>query len=66
MRNAGFRRQNIARGGLDGFGVFMSAVLVGGGGGYIGSHVALAFVGIGQKTVVLDNLCTGWRDFIAA
>ena len=40
----------------------MSAVLVGGGGGYIGSHVALAFVGIGQKTVVLDNLCTGWRD----
>ena len=40
-----------------------SAVLVAGGGGYIGSHVALALCDAGREVVVLDDYSTGrpWR-----
>mgnify|MGYP001765148832 CR=1 FL=1 len=36
-------------------------VLVTGGAGYIGSHMALALLDAGEKVVVLDNLSTGFR-----
>src|ERR1044071_5743734 len=36
------------------------AVLVTGGAGYIGSHMALKLGDSGEKTVVLDNLITGF------
>ena len=36
-------------------------VLVTGGAGYIGSHMALDLLDCGEKTVVLDNLSTGFR-----
>ncbi len=36
-------------------------VLVTGGAGYIGSHMALELVEAGEKIVVLDNLSTGFR-----
>ena len=36
------------------------AVLVTGGAGYIGSHMALKLGDSGEKTVVLDNLVTGF------
>ena len=35
-------------------------VLVTGGAGYIGSHMVLALTDAGEKTVVLDNLSTGF------
>ncbi|HTO79568.1 MAG TPA: UDP-glucose 4-epimerase GalE [Methylocystis sp.] len=37
------------------------AVLVTGGAGYIGSHMALALVDAGEDVVVLDDLSTGFR-----
>ena len=37
------------------------AVLVTGGAGYIGSHMALALLDRGERVVVLDNLSTGIR-----
>jgi UDP-glucose 4-epimerase len=37
------------------------AVLVTGGAGYIGSHAVLALLDAGWKTVVIDNLTTGFR-----
>lgn len=37
------------------------AVLVTGGAGYIGSHMALALLDAGETPVVLDNLSTGFR-----
>ncbi|MBV1703412.1 MAG: UDP-glucose 4-epimerase GalE [Hyphomicrobiales bacterium] len=37
------------------------AVLVTGGAGYIGGHMALALVDAGERPVVLDNLSTGFR-----
>lgn len=37
------------------------AVLVTGGGGYIGSHMVLALVDAGEKVIVLDDLSTGFR-----
>jgi len=37
------------------------AVLVTGGAGYIGSHMALELVDAGEKVVVLDDLSTGFR-----
>ncbi|HTO80554.1 MAG TPA: NAD-dependent epimerase/dehydratase family protein, partial [Methylocystis sp.] len=37
------------------------AVLVTGGAGYIGSHMALALLDAGEKVVVLDDLSTGFR-----
>ena len=42
------------------------AVLVTGGAGYIGSHMALALTDRGEDTVVLDNLATGVRANIPA
>jgi len=42
------------------------AILVTGGAGYIGSHVALQLRERGHAVVVLDNLSTGFRDAVAA
>lgn len=41
------------------------AVLVTGGGGYIGSHMVLALADAGEKVVVLDDLSTGFRWAVA-
>ncbi|MBV9594576.1 MAG: UDP-glucose 4-epimerase GalE [Actinobacteria bacterium] len=38
--------------------------LITGGAGYIGSHVVRAFRCAGLDVVVLDNLSTGYRDFV--
>ena len=35
------------------------SVLVTGGAGYIGSHMAYELLGAGERVVVLDNLSTG-------
>jgi UDP-glucose 4-epimerase len=40
------------------------AVLVTGGAGYIGSHMALEFVDNGEAVVVVDNLSTGLRRLV--
>ncbi len=40
-------------------------ILVTGGAGFIGSHVAQAYQERGHQVVVLDNLCTGSRDNLA-
>ncbi|MEM8987423.1 MAG: UDP-glucose 4-epimerase GalE [Pseudomonadota bacterium] len=40
------------------------AVLVTGGAGYIGSHMAWALLDAGEQTVVLDNLSTGYEGLI--
>lgn len=42
----------------------MRNVLVVGGAGYIGSHVAKALALQGLKPIVVDNLCSGRRDFV--
>lgn len=42
------------------------AVLVTGGAGYIGSHMALALVERNEDVVVLDNLSTGLRELVPA
>jgi UDP-glucose 4-epimerase len=42
----------------------MSTILVTGGAGYIGSHVARQLVERGERIVVLDNLVTGFRDAV--
>jgi UDP-glucose 4-epimerase len=39
-------------------------VLVTGGAGYIGSHMVHALVDAGERIVVVDNLSTGFSDFI--
>jgi len=39
-------------------------VLVTGGAGFIGSHVAERFVSLGHEVAVLDNLSTGFREFV--
>lgn len=39
-------------------------VLVTGGAGYVGSHVACALADVGQRTVVLDDLSTGLSGLI--
>ena len=41
-----------------------SAILVTGGAGYIGSHVARQLVEAGARVVVLDNLSTGFRQAV--
>jgi UDP-glucose 4-epimerase len=41
------------------------AWLVTGGAGYIGSHIARAFVEDGIEAVVLDDLSSGHRDFVS-
>ena len=40
----------------------MTRVLVTGGAGFIGSHIATALVGQGNQVVVLDNLSTGRKE----
>ncbi|HEY4076680.1 MAG TPA: UDP-glucose 4-epimerase GalE [Rhizomicrobium sp.] len=40
------------------------SVLVTGGAGYIGSHVALALLERGEKVVIIDNLSTGIRELV--
>jgi len=42
----------------------MPSILVTGGAGYIGSHVARQLVERGERIVVLDNLSTGFRDAV--
>ena len=42
------------------------SVLVTGGAGYIGSHMALGLLDAGEKVVVLDNLSTGVRALVPA
>lgn len=42
----------------------MSTILVTGGAGYIGSHVALALRERGHRPIVLDNLSRGHRDVV--
>lgn len=42
----------------------MSAVLVAGGAGYIGSHMTWMLIEAGHKVVVLDNLSTGNKNSI--
>lgn len=44
----------------------MAAILVTGGAGFIGSHVAGAFAREGHEVVVLDNLSTGKRSNVPA
>jgi len=44
----------------------VSAVLVTGGAGFIGSHLADALIARGDDVVVLDNLSTGSRDNVHA
>ncbi len=40
------------------------SVLVAGGAGYIGSHVCKELLAAGYRPVVIDNLSTGYRDFV--
>ena len=42
------------------------AILVTGGAGYIGSHMALELIDAGEKVVVLDNLFRGHRGAVDA
>jgi UDP-glucose 4-epimerase len=42
----------------------MSTILVTGGAGYIGSHVALALKERGHKPILLDNSSRGHRDVV--
>ncbi|MBI4476475.1 MAG: NAD-dependent epimerase/dehydratase family protein, partial [Acidobacteria bacterium] len=42
----------------------MSAVLVAGGAGYIGSHTVKALVRAGRRVVVYDNLSSGHREAV--
>ena len=40
------------------------SVLVTGGAGYIGSHMVQALVEAGESVVVIDNLSTGFSQFL--
>jgi UDP-glucose 4-epimerase len=44
----------------------MSAILITGGAGYIGSHAVYAFLDVGRDVVVLDDLSTGVRANLPA
>jgi UDP-glucose 4-epimerase len=37
-------------------------ILITGGAGFIGSHIADRYIALGHEVVVLDNLCTGFRE----
>lgn len=39
-------------------------ILITGGAGYIGAHVALQWLGNGEDVVILDNLCNSQRAAI--
>ena len=39
-------------------------VLITGGAGYIGSHMALSLLDEGNEVVILDNLSTGFKNII--
>lgn len=41
-------------------------ILVTGGAGYIGAHVALELLEDGHDVVVLDNLCNSSRETLSA
>ncbi|MCX6349316.1 MAG: NAD-dependent epimerase/dehydratase family protein, partial [Candidatus Aureabacteria bacterium] len=41
-------------------------ILVTGGAGFIGSHVAEEFVRAGHEAVILDNLSTGSRENVTS
>ncbi len=41
-----------------------NAILVTGGAGYIGSHVVRQLGEAGERIVVLDNLCTGFKEAV--
>lgn len=42
----------------------MTAILVTGGAGYIGSHACMALAAAGYTPVTFDNLSTGWADAV--
>src|SRR5258707_7193083 len=42
----------------------LMSVLVTGGAGYIGSHTVRALVEAGESVVVIDNLSTGFSQFV--
>ena len=41
-------------------------VLVTGGAGFVGSHVADRLLALGAEVTILDNFSTGWRQFVPA
>jgi UDP-glucose 4-epimerase len=47
-------------------GDMMARILVTGGAGFIGSHVAASLIAAGHEVAVVDNLSTGRRDFVPA
>lgn len=44
----------------------MGNILVVGGAGYIGSHMVAALNDAGYRPIILDNLCSGYRDAVIA
>jgi len=39
-------------------------ILVTGGAGFIASHIVDAYINLGHKVIVVDNLSTGRREFV--
>src|ERR1700681_3978051 len=60
------RRGNLARNSRTELRLTLTKVLVTGGAGFIGSHVADLFVANGFEVVVVDNLSTGKRESVPA
>ncbi len=44
----------------------MKRILITGGAGFVGSHLADAVSAAGHEVAVVDNLSTGWREFVPA